>query len=224
MCVDYKGCILKIMPIPFYVTSLRLLIPLFILKWPLWGILASSLADMYDWQFVNLATPDDFALYQNWDKAMDLYYWIFALIIISKWKDLAAKRLALGLFIYRIFGMVMFWLSGKRMYLFIFPNVFENFFIFYLLFTLLFKKYKLLSSWKVGAIVFSVLIIPKLIHEYFMHFLEKQPWEFYNVGGYFGFKGFFEEYTNYLVWGSIFYILPFIIGLFWVNKLQTKRG
>lgn len=201
------------MPIPFYVTLLRLLVPLSILKWPLWGVLVSSLADIYDWKLVNLKTESDFLLYQNWDKAMDLYYLIFALFMTLKWKDKLAKKIALGLFLYRVIGMVFFWLSGKRIFLFLFPNLFENFFIFYLLYVFLFKKTKLLTSAKVTAIVLSLLTIPKLIHEYFLHFLEKQPWEFYSFGG---------EYTNNLVWGGLLYILPFIVGLFLVKKFNRS--
>ena len=178
---------------------------------------------MYDWRFVNLHTPTDFTLYQNWDKAMDLYYWIFALVVTLKWKDVFAKKLAWSLFAYRLTGMVLFWITGNRIFLFIFPNIFENFFIFYLLFEFIFKKRVQISSFKIVATLIIILVIPKLIHEYFLHFLQKQPWEFYDIGKYLGFSGFLGEYTNYLSWGGLFYLLPILSGLIYINKLQRGR-
>lgn len=212
------------MAIPIYVSILRLLVPISILKWPLLGALASISVDIYDWVLVNLATKEDYILYQNWDKAMDLYYWIFALIIARGFKDIVAKRFVFGFFAYRIFGMVMFWLTQKREFLFLFPNFFENLFIFYLLFILLFKKQFLFTSTKITFIVLSIIIIPKIIHEYFMHFLEKQPWEIYDFGGYLGLVGTVKDYANYLSFGSILYLIPFLIGLYIANKLQGNKN
>jgi len=45
--------------IPWYVTAVRLLVPFSILRWPLWGLLASSVVDMYDWKFVQVTTSQE---------------------------------------------------------------------------------------------------------------------------------------------------------------------
>lgn len=210
------------MPIPLSVILLRFIAPLFIFPWPLWGTLASVLVDLGDWYFIHFRGPSDYIFYQNWDKAMDLYYLTIAFVITFRWKDKLVQKVAGVLFIYRAVGDVIFWLTQKRTVLFLFPNLFENFFIFYLLFVFLFKKTKLLTSWKIGGILFVFLGIPKIILEYFLHVLEKQPWQVYNIAERSGFTGGAASSINFLAQGLIFYLLPFVLGLYFVRKLQKS--
>ncbi len=196
--------------IPWYVTIVRLFVPLLMLRWSLGGLLASNVVDMYDWKFVNVMTDQDMMIYQSWDKAMDLYYWLFILWIVWLWKDSWIKKVAIGLFFYRLIGMILHWLTQKRFFLFIFPNVFENFVIWCLVLFLLNKKeeFSLTSLQKVTMLI--ALIIPKLIHEYFQHFLTRQPWEVYDVGNWLGFEGTIQEYVNYFAWGGLLYVVPLV--------------
>lgn len=203
-------------------TLVRLTVPLTILKWPLFGILLSNLADLYDWQFAPVHNEADLKLYQTWDKTLDLYYWLFALVIVFRWKDKLAKRIAIGLFVYRIVGMVLFFATEMRSMLFFFPNIFENFVILYLAYVFIFKDNQMLKRKRDVVLVLALLAVPKIIHEYYLHFLEKQPWEFYNVGQFLGFTGFFEEYTNYFFWGGLFYVLPFIILFFYFKRVKSN--
>ncbi len=206
------------MPIPVYVTLLRLIIPLFIFKWPLWGTLASAIMDLNDWKLINFIGPQDYVFYQNWDKALDLYYLTFAVIMTYKWRDKVAQKLAVGLFFYRLTGDILFWTTQNRIFLFIFPNFFESFFLFYLLFVFICKKTQLFVSKKVWFLIFIFVGIPKLINEYFLHVIQVQPWQVYNLGEKLGFFGAIQESINLFAQALIFYILPFIIGLYWVKK------
>lgn len=210
--------------IPWYITVIRLIVPFSILRWQLGGILISMVVDVYDWQFVNVMSAEDTIVYQTWDKTLDLYYWLFIIwIILSTWKDAWAKKVAFGLFSYRIFGMGLFWLTDWRPLLFFFPNVFENFVIWFLILFLITKKQKLdLTSFQ-KIIMMTALIIPKLIHEYFQHFLGFQPWEIYNVGSWLGTTGLIQEYINYITWGGMLYIVPFI-GFLFFNKNLLNKG
>ena len=208
--------------VPWYITVVRLIVPVSILHWPLWGLLASSIIDMYDWKFVSVVTNQDMVFYQSWDKAMDLYYWFFVLWIVWLWKDDWARKIAAGLFSYRLIGMMLYWLTQWRFLLFIFPNVFENFVIWCLVLFLLTKKEKLFLTHLQKITMLGLLIIPKLIHEYFQHFLIRQPWELYDVGSWVGLDGVMQEYVNYFAWGGLLYVVPLAGFLLLYNKFKKK--
>ena len=208
--------------VPWYITIVRLLVPVSILRWSLWGLLASSIVDMYDWKFVHVATDQDMVVYQSWDKVMDLYYWLFVLWIVWSWKDSWARKVAVALFSYRLVGMVLYWLTQWRFLLFIFPNVFENFVIWCLVLFLLTKKEKLFLTHLQKIIMLILLVIPKLIHEYFQHFLTRQPWELYDVGKWMGLEGIVQEYVNYFAWGGLLYVVPLVGFLLLYGKNTTK--
>ena len=208
--------------VPWYITVVRLLVPVSILRWSLWGLLASTIVDMYDWKFVSVITDQDMVFYQSWDKAMDLYYWFFVLWIVWLWKDDWARKIAAGLFSYRLIGMMLYWLTQWRFLLFIFPNVFENFVIWCLVLFLLTKKEKLFLTHLQKIIMLTFLIIPKLIHEYFQHFLTRQPWELYDVGRWMGLGGIVQEYVNYFAWGGLLYVVPLAGFLLLYGKKTIK--
>ena len=195
-------------------TLLRLLIPTLMLQWPLFGVLFSTFADAYDWKLFPFSHTSDYFTYQRWDKALDLYYLFFALAITRSWENIPVRRIAAILFLYRLTGALLFFVTGWRAVLLLFPNFFENFVIFYLLYMKLFKQTKLFISPYLTAVLFSALIIPKVIHEYFIHYVLKQPWEIYNVGEYVQLSGWAQEHVNYAVWGGILYLLPLTIVLF----------
>ncbi len=211
------------MPIPDYVTFLRLFIPLFIFRWPLWGTLASAIADVSDWNLIHFSKASDYILYQNWDKAMDLYYLTFALIVTYRWKDKIAQKLAIILFVWRLIGVVVFWKTQNPIFLFIFPNVFESYFIFYLLFVAITKRHKLLTSWKTAIILTITLVIPKLINEYFLHVIQKQIWQVFNFGQALGFSGWYESLVNFYAQILILFVIPFISGLVLINWHQKRN-
>ncbi len=183
--------------IPWYVLLVRLLVPLLILRSPLLGILTTIFVDINDWHFIPVHSPGDDLLYQQWDKAMDLYTSLFILWILRSWRDIWARRVALLLFGYRLIGMIWFWATDWRPILFFFPNVFENFVVVCLLLFHLRKKNQLQLSARQKTSLLAILFIPKLIHEYFQHFLGRQPWELYDMGQWVG-------------WGGLLYLVPIL--------------
>jgi hypothetical protein len=208
------------MPVPYFLTILRLLIPLSILKWPLWGALASAFLDLSDWRFINFQKSSDYIFYQNWDKAFDLYFLSLALITTNRWKDKKAQRLAFFLFIYRVVGVVLFWLTGFRYYLLLFPNFFESFFFFYLFYIGLFKKTKLIISSKVYVVLILTLAVPKLVMEYLLHIVQKQMWQIYNFGATLSQNQWVIDNINFYTQMILFYLLPFLLGFFAIRKLN----
>jgi hypothetical protein len=156
-------------------TLIRLVVPLSILVRPLTGTVLAVLLDIADYRFIPIRTEADYHFYQYWDKILDSYYLGLAAYTARFWKDRLARQIAIGAFFYRLFGVGLFLLSANQQFLFFFPNFFENFFLFYLIYTRLTKRQILLTSKRVVAGVVLVILIPKLIQEYFVHVLQKVP-------------------------------------------------
>lgn len=204
--------------LPIIPTIIRLLVPFLIFRFALIGILLSNLADLYDWKFTDHSTFEKLTFYQNWDKTMDMYYLFFIALIVLKFKDKIAKNTALFLFFYRIIGVILLYMTHNRSFLFFFPNIFENFVLFYLFYNFLTKKTILFKNTKIFIIVMSIISIPKLIHEYTQHYLLHQPWEYIDIAGFLETTGIIQEYLNYFFYGGIFYIAPMGITLFFLKK------
>ena len=73
-------------------------------------------------------------------------------------------------------GVILFEITGWRPVLFIFPNLFEHWFLFYLFRNWLFPGVRL-DSWRRIATWLVILYIPKLGQEYLLHVAEAQPWD-----------------------------------------------
>lgn len=205
--------------IPWYVTLVRLIVPFSILRFPLLGILASIAADGSDWNIIGVTSSGIYTVYLYWDKIMDSYSFLFIVWVVLQWQDVWARKIALGLFGYRIIGLVLFLITGWRPIFFFFPNVFENFVILCLVIFWLSKKKKLNFNPLHKAVMLGVLIIPKMIQEYFQHFLGHQPWEIYSFGSWMGFRGMALNFADSFSWVVLLYLIP-MAGFI----LYTKGG
>ncbi|GAA0520688.1 hypothetical protein Ade02nite_94570 [Paractinoplanes deccanensis] len=113
------------------VVGARFAVPLFIPRYPLPAILAALILDGVD-QTIFQAFGYDPPGYQNYDKAMDVYYLAIAyLATLRNWAGMPAVGVARFLYFYRLTGVVLFEFTGWRAILLIFPNTFEYFFIAY---------------------------------------------------------------------------------------------
>ncbi|WP_426593222.1 hypothetical protein ACPPVS_15995 [Cellulomonas sp. McL0617] len=112
------------------IVGLRLIVPLFIPKFPLPAILAALVIDGLDQTI--FATYTDLPLdnYQSYDKALDIYYLTIAyLAVMRNWRNPFAVGVAAALWYYRLVGVLAFELTGYRWMLMVFPNTFEYFVI-----------------------------------------------------------------------------------------------
>ncbi len=115
----------------FVSTVFRLVIPFFLWRYPLIVTVGSVFLDTFDVEFFRLAVRSTKGnLYQTLDKGLDFYWYVFAFIYA-----LATPFWLLFsvLFVIRLVGVVVFLLTKERKAFFFFPNIFENFFIFYIL-------------------------------------------------------------------------------------------
>ena len=158
-------------------TVLRLAVPLIILRWPLIGILAAIVVDTNDYYILPLREEVDYTTYQAWDKLLDLYYLALAAFISYKINDKYIRRVAMALFAWRLIGVSLLEITQDRTLLLLFPNVFENFIIFYLLYKLLEPDVAMSRSKLTTVIIVIGLAIPKQLQEQYLHVTETYPTE-----------------------------------------------
>lgn len=149
---------------------LRLTAPFLILRMPLLGVALCSLLDLYDFEILGV-----FGSYQSIDKVLDLYYLSFCLYVSLSWKDTIARTLSIGLFVYRLIGVIVLILTRQEWVLLIFPNIFEMLFLFYMLYVKIGKNTQLFTSWMSTIPVLIIITIPKMVQEYGIHYNIANP-------------------------------------------------
>lgn len=154
------------------VVMARFFVPLSIPKYPLPGIIASLLLDAVDQTIFQLFTDLPLEGYQGYDKALDIYYLaITYLSTMRNWSNLFAFKLNRFLFYYRLVGVALFELTNLRLLLFVFPNVFEYFFIFYEAVRMKWNP-RVLTKDKLIITAAVIWIFVKIPHEYWIHIAE----------------------------------------------------
>lgn len=151
-----------------FVVLLRFIVPLFIPRFPIPAILLSLVIDAVD-QTIFAAFDVEPENYQSYDKALDIYYLAIAYIsTIRNWLNTTAFISSQALWYFRLVGVLLFELLGMRSILFLFPNVFEYFFIYYESARLRWKTTRLTKKHLLWAIAFIWIVI-KLPQEYWIH-------------------------------------------------------
>ena len=158
------------------VIFLRLLIPFSILRWPIAGAILSIIFDTVDVVILSVLGHGSFYTgnYTRVDNALDTFFLLLLLIVAFKWKDPLAKYTCIALFTWRVIGVIMVEFTDVRELLFVFPNLFVLFYLFWALRNRFFPHFVL--TWKRLLIILIVLLIPKLLQEYALHVAKLQPW------------------------------------------------
>jgi hypothetical protein len=165
------------------VVLIRLLVPLSIFKFPLLGVFLSILADISDvllFEYFGKALGDKY--YHSFDKVFDLYYLTIAFYVALQFKDKLAKKILTALYLWRLSGVILFTVFAYfgaiiRPIMVLAPNIFEYYFIAYLIILKFDKKFKLNKK---SAIILLIIIgIPKIIHEIIFHLaFQDKTWVF----------------------------------------------
>src|SRR5678815_1173970 len=114
------------------VVATRFVLPLWIPMFPLPAIVGCLIVDAIDQPIFQTFTHVDLSAYQSYDKALDIFYLSIAtLTMYRNWKSLPAIQVGRALFYLRLVGVLAFETTGWRWLLFLFPNAFEYYFIFY---------------------------------------------------------------------------------------------
>lgn len=137
-----------------------------VLRWGFVGSLVAVLIDFSDLFMMNLLDLGGVRNYQTFDKWVDLGYMITFLVVSMRWSG-AERHVALGLFGYRMLGVLLFEAIGWRGLLLIFPNVFE----FWVIFVTGVKRFRpgyKITPWRAVKWMIPILIL-KEFQEYTLH-------------------------------------------------------
>jgi hypothetical protein len=151
------------------VVAARILVPLAIPRFPLPAMLAALVIDGLDQTIFQTFTNLDLAGYQQYDKALDVYYLSIAYVAtLRNWTNLDAFKASRFLYYYRLVGVVLFELSQVRALLLVFPNTFEYFFDFYEAVRVRWDPRRMSRALVIGAAAFIWIVI-KLPQEWWIH-------------------------------------------------------
>ncbi|MBE0608774.1 MAG: hypothetical protein IH609_05305, partial [Dehalococcoidia bacterium] len=113
------------------VIGLRLFVPLLILRFWVAGGITAMLLDGADVIITDALDMGGFGdHYAELDKVLDTYYLTLELLVAFGWRNAWARLPAVALFAYRLVGVVLFEFTEARIFLFIFPNMFENWWLY----------------------------------------------------------------------------------------------
>ena len=110
------------------IAAIRIAGSLPVLRWPLAGGILAVLVDLSDLLLRDLLDLGGIPDYQAFDKWIDQVYQATFLIAALRWSGIE-RRIAIGLYFYRLVGFAAFELTGQRALLLLFPNVFELWFL-----------------------------------------------------------------------------------------------
>lgn len=152
------------------VIAVRLAVPLLVLRNPLGGSVAGLMVDNLDVITLHLLGAQNFSGYNTADKYLDIWLHLLQGYVMLTWDNKIARRTGAALLTYRIVGTVVFEATGQRWILAVFPNVFEFYFLAYLIARQAFDR-EIITSWRRAAILVALLAIPKLAQEWYLHIL-----------------------------------------------------
>jgi len=111
------------------IAAARLAGSLPVMRWPFYGAIVAILVDQSDLFMMNLIHLGGVTNYQAFDKYLDQAYMLTFLIVALRWQG-AERKVAAGLYGYRMIGFVAFEFTRSRALLLAFPNLFEFWFLF----------------------------------------------------------------------------------------------
>jgi hypothetical protein len=163
------------------VLTLRFVIPLFIPRFPLPAILAALVLDAADQTIFQQFTNLNLDGYQNYDKALDIFYLTIAFLAVYRnWTNTTAINVARFLWYYRLVGVWLFEITQERWILFVFPNTFEYFFIAYVAIGTQWDPRRLAHRTVIGLAAFIWIFI-KLPQEWWIHIAQNDFTDFMKV-------------------------------------------
>jgi hypothetical protein len=163
------------------VVAMRFVVPLFIPRFPLPAILAALVIDAADQTIFQQFTNLNLDGYQNYDKALDIFYLTIAFLAVYRnWTNTTAINVARLLWYYRLVGVWLFEVFQERWILFVFPNTFEYFFIAYAAIHTQWDPRRLTDRAVVGLAAFIWIVI-KLPQEWWIHIAQNDFTDFMKV-------------------------------------------
>lgn len=155
------------------VTVVRILVPAILLVDPLIAIVVSFIADSYDSRIFYFKKRTN---YQSWDKRLDAWWYICVLVYSFYSLSGTQFQILLGLFLFRLLGQVAYTVKKDERLFIVFPNIFENAFIAYVL-IYKFSALGILAQWPQSVLLWVIIVILKMVQEWIVHFPLAKKWE-----------------------------------------------
>ncbi len=153
--------------ITFLIISLKILVPASMIIFPLIGLWGNYFLDIIDGDLLQGLGMSDY-FYQTVDKSADFVSYIFMLLLGLRWH---IRKTILILFIYRIIGQILFFITRNESIFFYFQNFLEPLMLIYVL--LIWKqkseKAAYLTYKKHWKIIWTIVIAYKLWNEWYLH-------------------------------------------------------
>jgi hypothetical protein len=202
---------------PWAVTAMRIASSLLVLRFPLAGFIFALEVDKWDWYWLDAGDRSDAdqAIYQRWDKVIDLFTLGMAAIVALRWRDALARSIALSAFVWRVVGALAFVVTGQSWLLIAFPNVFESMFLLYMIFRVLSGQSRMITGTMTAVLVSLALIVPKVAEELFLHMFNDRPWTM--------FESLPGPVPDALLWGAAMYTLPAVVLVVLVSRAHGLR-
>ena len=135
-----------------------------VIYFPFFGSLFAILVDLSDLFIIGNLDLGGVRNYQRLDKLLDLSYMLTFLLVSLRWSKLE-RNISIFLFIFRISGMIFYEITGSRIILFSFPNIFEFWFIGISLYKF---RNKIINAKSITFILVIATIL-KLLQEWVLH-------------------------------------------------------
>ena len=97
-------------------------------------------------------------------------------VVVRRWPESIARDSAILLFVWRLAGVIAFEVTAFRPLLLIYPNLFENFYLYVLIVRRWFPRFMPRTVPQV-LVVLGALLVPKMIQEYVLHWEQLHPWQ-----------------------------------------------
>ena len=205
------------------ILAVRLIVPLFIPRFPLPAILICLVVDAADQTILQKGTDFSLDRYQSFDKALDIYYLAVAyLTVFRNWTNGFAIIVAAFLWYYRLVGVLLFEILGHRWLLLVFPNTFEYFFIAYCVIQTRWSPRRVTNRGMIGLAAFIWIFI-KLPQEWWIHVAQNDFTDFMKetVFGVEADSSWSDAFSNRP--GVVVAIVLVILGLAFVGwRLRTR--
>jgi len=147
----------------YYIFALRILVAPLIFIWPLLSIILSVFLDLIDADFAHRIMSKK--QYQFFDKNLDLWFYI-NIMIFSCINYPDYKIYLFILFIYRLTGQLIYYISKNRGVLLFFPNFFECMF---LLIFFGINYYPSILRGQTFLFILLIIFAIKIFQEWFLH-------------------------------------------------------
>lgn len=147
---------------------LKIAVPAAMLKFPFFGLWGNYFLDVVDGDIL-LSLGMNENTYQLLDKSTDFISYFFMLALGLRWK---IRKVILTLFVYRMVGQILFFITGNELVFFYFQNFLEPLMMVYALIILKQKsEEKAYATYKKHIVrVWLVVIAYKVWNEWYLHF------------------------------------------------------